>query len=97
MLHRVRRLAIGTAEVRHGGRRMAERCYGQRRFGGRCLLSARPMMAAFSSWLSSRLPGLRFGTIGNKPGWRAGPAVDVAWDGGGGEGAPRSGLGVGAG
>jgi hypothetical protein len=32
-------------------------CQGQRRFGGRCLLSARPMIAAFSSWLSSRLDG----------------------------------------
>jgi len=50
-------------------------CYGQRRFGGRCLLSACPMIAAFSSWLSSRLAGLRFGTIGNMPGRRAGLAV----------------------
>jgi hypothetical protein len=48
-------------EERHG-------CDGQRRFGGRCLLSARPMIAAFSSWLSSRLARLRFGTIGNMPG-----------------------------
>jgi hypothetical protein len=30
------------------------------------------MIAAFSSWMSSRLAGLRFGTIGNMPGWEAG-------------------------
>jgi Bacterial regulatory proteins, gntR family len=58
------------------------RRYSQRRLGGRCLVRARPMMAAFSSWLSSRLAGLRFGTIGNMPGRRAGPAVSVASDGG---------------
>jgi hypothetical protein len=33
------------------------------------------MIAAFSSWLSSRLAGLRFGTIGNMPGRWAGLAV----------------------
>src|SRR4029450_12717097 len=43
------------------------------------------MMAAFFSWLSSRLPGRRLGTIGNMPGRRAGPAVSVAPDGGVGE------------
>ena len=68
----------------------------QRRFGGCCLLSARPMMAAFSSWLSSRLAGLRLGTIENMPGRRAGPAVDPASDGGAGGGVARSGLGAGA-
>jgi hypothetical protein len=54
------------------------------------------MMAAFSSWLSCRLAGRRFGTIGNMPGRRAGPAVYVAPDGDAGEGAARSGLGAGA-
>jgi hypothetical protein len=48
------------------------------------------MIAAFSSWLSSRLAGLRFGTIGNIPGWGAGPAVSVASDGDAGERAARS-------
>jgi hypothetical protein len=75
-------------EERHG-------CDGQRRFGGRCLLSARPMIAAFSSWLSSRLARLRFGTIGNMPGRGAG-RLEVASDGGASEGAARSELGVGA-
>jgi hypothetical protein len=51
------------------------RCYSQRRLGGRCLVSTRPMIAAFSSWLSSRLAGLRFGTIGNIPGRGTGPAA----------------------
>jgi hypothetical protein len=54
------------------------------------------MMAAFSSWLSSRLAGRRLGIIGNMPGRRAGPAVDVAPDGGAGEGSARVGLGAGA-
>jgi hypothetical protein len=58
----------GGANGRAGGEERLG-CYGQRRFGGRCLLSARPMIAAFSSWLSSRLDRLRFGTIGNMPGW----------------------------
>jgi hypothetical protein len=49
--------------------------YSQRRFGGRCLVSARPMIAAFSSWLSSRLASRRLGTMGNMPGRRAGPAL----------------------
>jgi hypothetical protein len=51
-----------------GGGVVAALGYSQRRFGGRCLLSARPMIAAFSSWLSSRLASRRFGTIGNMPG-----------------------------
>jgi hypothetical protein len=36
--------------------RTRRRRYSQRRLGGRCLVSARPMIAAFSSWLSSRFP-----------------------------------------
>ncbi len=67
----------------------------QRRLGGCCLLSARPMMAAFSSWLSSRLAGLRLGTIENTPGRRAGPAGYLASDGGAGGGVARSGSGAG--
>jgi hypothetical protein len=54
------------------------------------------MIAAFSSWLSSRLAALRFGTIGNMPGGGAGEALYVASDGGAGEGAGLSGLGAGA-
>jgi hypothetical protein len=54
------------------------------------------MIAAFSSWLSSRLADLRLGTIGNMPGRRAGPAVSVASNGGAGGGVARSGLGAGA-
>jgi hypothetical protein len=44
------------------------------------------MIAAFSSWLRSRLAGLRFGTIGNMPGRGVDPAVCVASDDGTGEG-----------
>jgi hypothetical protein len=70
-------------------------CYGQHRFGGRCLLSPRPMIAAFSSWLSSPLAGLRLGTMKQHAWLGAGLAGSVASDGGARKGAARPGLGAG--